>query len=481
MVRIFGAALAAGLWALAAAATAATDQELAEIYAAAVNRGDAASVAAFAAELSPEYARSVPPGALEGFFEDQLRVSGGVETLGVRRRAGAPSVLQIALRNRIYGGVQAVELTLEGAEPRISYLDLAPAPAWALAAGPRIGEAELAARVEALAARGCEAGIFSGAVLLAKGDRVLAETACGEASRRFHAPNRVGTRFNLGSMDKMFTAVAAMRLAEQGRLDLQAPVGRYLDADWLDPAVAARITVWQLMTHTSGLEPDAIARLLDGPLRRYRDLDDLKPLVADAKPGFTPGERFEYSNTGYILLGAVVASVAGQDYHDQVREAVFAPAGMTASGAFAIDDPVEDLPIGHVHAPAAPHGWRENIVRAPIRGGPAGGGYATVGDLHRFARALQSGRLVSEASLDRLWADPEGDGYGAGFEVTDGAVGPAVGHSGILGGVSARMRIYRDSGYVAVVLSNIDRGAPPLLDAIEGEPVRAGAGGPHQP
>jgi CubicO group peptidase (beta-lactamase class C family) len=468
-----GFILAAAVLALALPAAAGEAPPPADVQAIARSYFDAVNADAAVAGYLAVDVEDAPARAIRGFFDDQRWVSGGVELLGVRLRPGDPPVIEMALRNRLYGGVQGVELTL-GKRPegwRVTLTDLTPAPVWAVKPPPQANGQDLAQRVDALITRGCEAGRFSGAVLLAQGERVVVQRACGEASRRYHVANTLGTRFNLGSMDKMFTAVAAMQLAEAGRLSLDATLDAYLDDTWLDPAVARQVTVWQLLTHTSGLEPDAVSALAGKAKEKFRRLDDYKPLVHDVRPAFKPGSRFAYSNTGMLLMGAVVAKASGEGYHDYIRRHVFAPAGMTASGAFDLDDPVEDLAVGYYRAPESPYGWRENTMINLVRGIPAGGGYSTVGDLLRFATALQDGRLVSKASLDRLWDAPSGRNYGAGFEVNRGAVGRAVGHSGLYWGVSTRMRIYLDRGYVAVVLANIDRGAPALLDAIEGELV----------
>ncbi|MBX3482172.1 serine hydrolase [Phenylobacterium sp.] len=462
--------------AIAVPARAAPDADgLARVYVEAINSADPAAVERFQAQMTPEFAASVPLPVLIDYFADQRRISGGgVDLVGARVRPGAAPTLEVALRNRVYGGVQGATLPLVGDKaPRFSNLDLVPAPAWVPASGPPLSQGQFAARVAELADRGCAAGVFSGAVLLAAGDKVLATHACGEASRRYRVANTPDTRFNLGSMDKMFTAVAAAQLIETGKLDPAATIDRYLDAGWIDPAVARRVTVWQLMTHTSGLEPDFLTAMKDKARTGFRELADYKPLTRLAHTTFEPGTKYEYSNTGVLILGAVVASASGEDYFAYVRDHVFRPAGMTASGAFAADDPEPGLAVGYYRAQGSAYGWRENTLDFPLRGSPAGGGYATVGDLHRFLRAVQTGRLVSPASRAKLWTRAAGGDYGAGFETVDGAVGRTVGHSGFYKGISTKARIYLDRGYIAVVLSNIDRGAVPLLDAIEGEMLRA--------
>lgn len=420
-------------------------------------------------------AEPVPPEAIRAFFEDQRWISGGAEFVGARPREGDPAKIDVAIRGKLYGAVQGIELTIDdGARPRVTYFDLVPAPGWAVGGDRAASPAAVAREAEALARKGCDAGRFSGAVLVARGETVLVRRACGMASRRWGVPLTPDTRINIGSMDKMFTAVAVMQLVEQGRLELDATLDRYLDGAWVDPETARKVTIWQLMTHTSGLAPDAVDLAEQDTRDRIRMLADYAPLTRQARTTFTPGEKHEYSNTGMILLGAVIEKVSGESYDAYVRRRIFEPAGMTATGPVAADES-QPVAMGYIRAPDLPGGWREHQRRLLLRGIPAGLGYSTVGDLHRFALALQAGKLVSPDSVRLLWADDRGFNYGAGFEVGQGAIGKSVGHSGLYGGVSTRMRIYLDSGYVVVALANIDRAGPPLVDAIEGLlPLAAG-------
>jgi CubicO group peptidase (beta-lactamase class C family) len=139
---------------------------------------------------------------------------------------------------------------------------------------------------------------------------------------------------------------------------------------------------------------------------------------------------------------------------------------MAQTDCYPMNEPVENLATGYGWYSKGPYHWRENTFDHVFRGGPAGGGFSTVGDLLKFSQALQGGKLVSPASLEFLWTDRPPHNYGAGFEVVATAAGQSVGHSGFFEGISTRMKIYRDRGYVVVVLSNIDDGAPGLVDAI---------------
>ncbi|MDB5432952.1 MAG: Penicillin-binding protein beta-lactamase class [Caulobacter sp.] len=484
LAAVLGVAAPAVGWSLAAPASAeapaaplpAAVMDRVKGYIATVNGGDAAAVAAFRERDSAASANAaVPAGPFLGFFSNQKRVTGGFTLVGARMKAGAPNIVEVAVRDHIYGGLHGVELTLEDTpERKITLLDPGPAPAWAEAGGPLRGPGEVGARTRAVVARGCKAGVFSGAVLVARGDRVVMQTACGEASRRFHVKNGLETKFNLGSINKMFTAVAVMQLVEAGKVSLSDPLSRYVDETWLPTAVASRITLGQLMNHTSGLGSFLNREMDRAPRNAYRQLDDFKPLVRTETLAFAPGTGFQYSNTGMLLLGIVIEKASGEPYLDYIRRHIYGPAGMIATDCYAVDEPVPDVAIGYTPDPASPYGWREALFTNLYRGGPAGGGYSTVGDMFRFARALQAGRLVSPASLKVLWTDNPPNNYGAGFETRQTPAGKVVGHTGFYVGVSSRLSLFLDRDYVVVVLSNVEVGAPTLMDVLTDEVARAG-------
>jgi CubicO group peptidase (beta-lactamase class C family) len=288
----------------------------------------------------------------------------------------------------------------------------------------------------------------------------------GEASKAFHVPNNIDTKFNLGSMNKMFTSTAIARLVEAGKLSFDDPIGKYIDETWLPKDVTGKITVRQLITHTSGLGSyfnevyDRSSRAL------FRKLDDYKPLIKDDKPAFPPGEKFQYSNTGMFLLGVIIEKVTGEDYFDHIRKAIYAPAGMTNSDCYEMDYPVENLAIGYSPDFTSPYKWQNNLYKHVIKGGPAGGGFSTVKDLHKFALALLSGKLVSKPMRETMWTDFKGADYGYGFQVVQGPMGKTVGHSGGFSGINSQLDIYVDSGYIVAAMCNYDNGASPLAGKI---------------
>lgn len=332
---------------------------------------------------------------------------------------------------------------------------------------PPLTEKQFIEMTKDLMGRICQRDVFSGTILIARGDEVLLRHACGEASKRFHVPNNIDTKFNLGSMNKMFTATAIVQLAEKGLLSFDDPISKYVDESWLPKEITSKITIHHLLTHTSGLGSYFNETYQKGSRELFRNVEDFKPLVKDEKPAFEPGERFMYSNTGMLLLGVVIESVSGQSYFDYIRKNIYEPAGMKNSDSYEMDYPVENLAIGYSPDWKSEYGWQNNIFKHVIKGGPAGGGFSTVADLHRFARALQTGKLVSVKSLDILWKDHTAQNYGYGFRVAEGPNGKIVGHAGGFPGINAYLYIYLDKDYIVAILSNYDQGAHPVYRKID--------------
>lgn len=311
---------------------------------------------------------------------------------------------------------------------------------------------QLVAETRALFEREAASGRFSGTVLLAQGDEVLFSFACGEANKSFHVKNDLETRFNLGSMNKLFTSLAIAQLVEQGKLSYDDTLERFVDESWLPREMSAKITIRHLLTHSSGLGSYFNDTYLKSSRELFRAVSDYKPLVQGERLQFAPGTSFSYSNTGMLLLGVVIEQVTGADYFEHIRTAIYAPAGMTRSDSYEMDQPVENLAIGYEPDPTSAQGFRANLYQHVIKGGPAGGGFSTAGDLHRFAQALLAGQLVSLSTLDEMWTHQRG-GHGLGFAVRDRPQ-KIVGHSGGFPGISANLDLFPETGYVAVVLAN---------------------------
>ena len=329
----------------------------------------------------------------------------------------------------------------------------------------RLTEAQALAAVETFVREEASADRFSGAVLVAKDGKVLFSEAYGLADRDREIPNTVQTRFRIGSMNKMFTAVATLQLVEAGEVELTAPLGTYL-TDYPNRDVATGVTIHHLLTHTGGTG-DIFGPEFEAHREELRTLADYVELYGERGPEFEPGTQWVYSNYGFILLGAVIEAVTGKSYYDFVREHIYEPAGMTRTGSVPEDQMVRDRSVGYMD-PSGGTDWRPNTDTLPYRGTSAGGGYSTVEDFARFADALLNHRLLGPDSTELLITGKEeigpGIGYAYGFEDHRDAEGTGwVGHGGGAPGMNGDLRIYLPSGYVVVVLANLD---PPVAQRI---------------
>jgi CubicO group peptidase (beta-lactamase class C family) len=316
----------------------------------------------------------------------------------------------------------------------------------------RLTEAQALAALSARAADLARKDEFSGAVLVARHGKVLLERAWGRANREAGTPNTPDTKFRLGSMNKMFTAVATLQLVEAGKLALDDPIGKYLP-HYPNKEVASKVTVRHLLTHTGGtgdiFGPEfALNRL------KLRTHSDYVKLYGSRGLTHEPGARFEYSNYGFVLLGALIEAVSGMSYYDYVRDNIFRPAGMTSTDSLPESTHVPKRAVGYMR-PYPGAGWTPNTDTLPWRGTAAGGGYSTVGDLMRFAQALSSGRLISKATLAKA-TSPHRQHYGFGFEVQGERALRSYGHGGGAPGMNGDLRVFPRLGYVVVGLSNLD-------------------------
>jgi CubicO group peptidase (beta-lactamase class C family) len=316
---------------------------------------------------------------------------------------------------------------------------------------------------------------FSGTVLLAKGDRILFERAYGFASRAFNARNTIATKLNLGSMGKMFTAVAVLQLAQQGKLALDDRLIK-LVPDYPDTEVARKITVHQLLTHTSGLGSFFNDKFGESSRAKYRTIASHLPLFVGEPLLFEPGTGWAYSNAGFVVLGLIIERVSGQSYYDYVREHIFAPVGMSNTDNYNVDDDVPNLALGYTYMgfdlrPHLEQPRRTNILMHVGRGSSSGGGYSSVGDLLRFSRALQGHKLLNEEYTQLLLtgkvATHRGtDRYAYGIAETRVNGVRIVGHSGGFPGINGQLDMYPALDYTVVVLSNYDEAAQPVSERL---------------
>ncbi len=303
-------------------------------------------------------------------------------------------------------------------------------------------------------------GDFSGVVLVSARGRPVYLKAMGLADREYATPNTAETQFGIASMGKMFTAVAIAQLAQVGKLDLDAPVGRYL-TDYPNPSFARTVTIRQLLTHTGGAG-DFMGPVWAARHNQLRAPGDYVALFGLRPPEFTPGTRFSYANYGYVVLGRIVEVVSGQPFDAYLAAHVFGPAGMTRTALTA--GAGRDLAWARSYV-TGPQGVtpRPKVFDGPAT--PAGGDYSTASDLLTFALALGDGRLLDAAHAKLLTSvavtgegDLAGQKFGLGFEDWSAGGVRDIGHSGGGPGQNGALHVIGDGRVVVVVLSNV---APP--------------------
>ena len=435
---------------------------------AAINAATPATVRSFVDTAFGGQMRTLPAQAHVDFFLGQRELAGGLEWVEVQEETADRAT--VLLRRKLTGDLIAVAVRTEAAAPhRILGLGQRPPGPGAAAAAQRVGsDTELAAAVDQYVKALANADLFSGAVLVAKDGKPIYTSVFGEANKDFGVPNKLDTKFNLGSMNKMFTSAMIARLVEQGKLSYDDPLSKFVP-DFPSAAAAQKIRIKHLLTHTSGLGSYFNAEFERASRARFRTVDEMMQLAKGDSLAFEPGTRWSYSNTGMLVLGKVIEVVTKQDYFDYVRENLAKPLGMVNTDAYELDRVNPNLAVGYQREFGADGAkrYRNNIFMHVMRGGPAGGGYSTAEDLLRFAEGLKSGKVVSAATFELMTTPkPEVNSpqYGYGFGVDPETM--IVGHSGGFPGISSNLDIFKGTGYVAVVLSNYGGGSQPVVEKI---------------
>lgn len=300
---------------------------------------------------------------------------------------------------------------------------------------------------------------FSGNIVIEKNGRTILKRTLGEACQRYQIKNDFNTKFNLGSMNKIFTAVAILQLYERQKLNLEDPVANFLpyfpNGD--------KITIHHLLSHQSGLG-SFWNKKYEERFARLRSIDDYMDLFIRDELLFSPGERFGYSNAGYMVLGKIIEVITGLEYDQYIQNAIFNPIKMENTFNFEIDYETPNLAMGYTHSNIDDVFLYDKVINnfllVPVKGGPAGGGYSTIDDLLKFIHALNEGKLISTRSL-QLMQKPEikphhSTNYGYGCQT--GSLGQFewYGHGGGANGVASMLMIFPKIDLALVILSNLD-------------------------
>ena len=290
---------------------------------------------------------------------------------------------------------------------------------------------------------------FMGAVLVAKDGQILFDRAYGLANVEWQVPNTPETRFRIGSITKQFTAAAILLLEERGKLSIDDPVSKYV-AD--TPAAWEPITLRQLLNHTSGIPaftawPD-YEILKRSPLELEKGLMRLREQPLE----FAPGEKYSYSNSGYLLLGHIIEKVTGQKYGTFVQEQILGPLGLKDTAPDSNTAIIPRRASGYVLA----KGQLQNAAYINMEVPHAAGAlYSTTHDLLLWTQALMGGRLLSAASLEKMTTPGKGD-YGFGLVVRTVADRKSIEHGGGIEGFNTQMNHYPESRVTVVVLANVN-------------------------
>ena len=289
------------------------------------------------------------------------------------------------------------------------------------------------------------------AVLVARDGKIIYQGGFGLADLEKKTPVSAETKFRIGSVSKQFTAAAILRLAEEDKLAVTDPLDKFF------PGFPKGVTLHHLLTHTSGIhsytdKPDFLGKVSQ-PLAPA----DLIDSIRNDPPDFAPGKGFHYNNSGYFLLGEIVAKVSGKSFATYLQDTFFGPLGMKDSGIYQNSAPPAGVAAGYSIAnekPAPALDWDMSWA------GGAGALYSTVGDLFLWNEALFGGKLLKAASFKAMTTPvklPDGvDGmnYGYGLVMEEVNRLPAITHGGGLNGWSSDLLRLPDQHCTVVALAN---------------------------
>lgn len=320
-----------------------------------------------------------------------------------------------------------------------------------LAAVPSMAQ-DSAAQIDQIVRSYVDAKTFMGSVLVARAGGIIINKGYGSANLEWNIANTPTTRFRLGSLTKQFTAACVLLLEERGKLSIDDPIGKHLTNS---PATWGRITIRHLLTHTTGI-PDftgfrdyyprvTLPTTVEELIQRFRD----KPLE------FVPDSRMKYSNSNYIVLGALIEKVGGKTFEQFLQENLLTPLGLKDTGYDSNWNIIPRRAAGYEQSPQGPINAQFIHMSIPHA---AGAMYSTTEDLLRWERALFGGKVLKPASLRKM-ITPYKDNYALGLIVRSSNGRPSIGHGGGIEGFNTTLRYFPDDQLTIVVLANLNGGA----------------------
>jgi len=410
-------------------------------------------------------ARDNNPEDLLKKFADFYELTGGVEITSMESgRAPDEAKLLVKSHKKNQSIEMFTRLSRESDEKIIGFIFRLlsggtenPVSAWPQHSLP---EAEIIQEIKNHAEKAFRDDRYSGVILIAKKDRVLLNTAYGMANKEKEIPNNTETKFNLGSMNKMFTSVAIAQLVQAGKISFDDPLLKVFP-DYPNPEIAKKITVQELLTHSSGLGDFFKPVFFEHP-ENYVELSSYLPLFENDTLLFEPGKGWSYSNAGYIVLGLIVEKISGENYFDYVRKHIFIPSGMTHTDSYMKNDMIPNLASGYTFSEAegkSPKFPVLNTTALPVKGSSAGGGYSTTGDLLRFSQSLLNNQLLHPeytkiTMTGKVDDHHKNSKYAYGFmDITINGK-HIIGHNGGAPGINGALYMLPANEYIVIVLGN---------------------------
>lgn len=307
---------------------------------------------------------------------------------------------------------------------------------------------------------------FRGAILIKDGGESF-EYVNGYRDFANELPNTVDTKFASASAGKVFVAVGILQLIEKGVLSFDDTLGGLIDIDW--KGVDRSVTVGELLNHTSGV-PDYFDESVmeeyeelwtDFPNYKIRHNSDLLPLFIDKPMMYPRGARFQYNNTGYVILAMLIEKLTGMEFDEYLKKNVFDVCGMTGTGYYELDKLPGKCAVNYLYCNSADD-LRTNIFCVDAKGTGAGGAFITVGDIVLFWNALIDGKLISREMFEKMTSKQSGDGedpeesfYGYGVWIIDRSGRKDIPYfQGCDPGVSFISEYDPDTGRICVLVSN---------------------------
>jgi CubicO group peptidase (beta-lactamase class C family) len=331
------------------------------------------------------------------------------------------------------------------------------------------GDAQTRVRMEQVANSYTAKNAFMGTVLVTQGDQVLLNKGFGMAVLEWNIPDTPDTKFRLGSVTKQFTAALVLLMQQDGKLNINDPVSKYLpDA----PKAWEKITLANLLGHTSGIPDFTSFKEFGAWAASAHTWDEEYAFFKDKPLDFEPGTKFSYSNSNFEVLGGILEKVSGKKYGDLLRERIFGPLGMSDSGLDSDDLVLPRRAEGYEPGPDGLMVARSESMSVPFS---AGSIYSTTGDLLKWEHGLFEGKLLSADSLKAMITPGKGN-YGLGVEVNNVDGVKVIEHNGGIEGFNSNLIYVPEQRICVIVLANVNGSAPgamggQLLDLALGKTV----------